>query len=192
MATMNDHRVRLRRCYSRVLEKEPGLSVKLDVDLSLAADRAMRGAETDALFGIEGAIGSGQADTFRGDGGANLFRGNAGADLLTGGAGADLFDYDAPNDSSPGANRDRISGFSRTEGDKLHVDGIDANLNLAGDQDFVFKGTAAFTGIGQIRVVSSGTDRIIQLNNDSDKQADVEIVLRGFDAPVLASDFNHL
>ena len=63
---------------------------------------------------------------------------------------------------------------------------------MTGDQDFAFKGTAAFTGIGQVRFVSSGTDRILQFNNDTDLQADFEIVLKGFGTAVLASDFSHL
>ena len=90
------------------------------------------------------------------------------------------------------ANRDRIVDFLRNQGDKLNLELIDANLNVGGDQDFVFRGTGAFTGIGQIRVVNSGADRIIQGNNDSDKQADFEIVLQRFNTAVLASDFSDL
>jgi hypothetical protein len=47
-------------------------------DLSGATDTARRGTKTDTLTGIEGALGSGAADTFRGDGASNHFRGGAG------------------------------------------------------------------------------------------------------------------
>ena len=104
---------------------------------------------------------------------------------MFGGPGADRFWFDDGDTGLGAANRDRISDFLRSQGDKLNVELIDANLNVAGDQDFVFRGTAAFTGIGQIRVVASGADRIIQGNNDSDMQADFEIILVGFNTAVL-------
>lgn len=52
-----------------------------------------------------------------------------------------------------------------------------------------FIGTGAFTGVGQLRVVSSGADRILQGNNTRDLRSDFEIVLQGFDTNVLAGDF---
>ena len=84
------------------------------------------------------------------------------------------------------------TGFLRSERDKLKIDVIDLNLNVAGDQDFVFRGTAAFSGIGQIRVVASGTDRIIQFNNDNNMQADFKVLLQDFNTGVLPIDFSHL
>lgn len=109
---------------------------------------------------------------------------------MVGESSADVFFFDDRHTGLGAASRDRISGFSRGEGDKLIVEPIDANLNLAGDQDFVFRGTGAFTGTGQIRVVASGADRIIQGNNDSDLLADFEIVLVGFGQAVQAGDFS--
>ena len=44
-----------------------GGSTKVTVDLSLATDKATRGSEVDTLSGIEGAIGSSAADSFKGD-----------------------------------------------------------------------------------------------------------------------------
>jgi Ca2+-binding RTX toxin-like protein len=149
-------------------------------------DRLDAGAGNDWIYG-----GTGN-DTCRGGDGNDVIYGDAGADLMFGGPGADTFWFDDGDSGVGAANRDRISGFLRNHGDKLDLDPIDANLNLAGDQDFVFRGTAAFTGIGQIRVVGSGADRIIQGNNDSDLQADFEITLVGFNTGVLASDFSHL
>ena len=122
----------------------------------------------------------------------DVITGSAGNDRLFGGNGADRFVFDDGHTGLGAANRDRIGDFVRAQGDKLDLDLVDANLKVAGDQDFVFRGTAAFTGIGQVRFVASGADRIIQLNNDSDLQADLEIVLKGFGKAVLATDFDHL
>ena len=40
--------------------------------------------------------------------------------------------------------------------------------------------------------MTSGADRVLQFNNDSDLQADFEINLVGFNNGVLASDFSDL
>jgi hypothetical protein len=53
-------------------------------------------------------------------------------------------------------------------GDVISLTDIDANIALSGDQAFQFVGTAAFTGIGQIRYFQSGDKTIIQGNTDSD------------------------
>ena len=104
-----------------------------------------------------------------GDGADSLWGGD-GADLMNGGAGADRFFFNDDETGLGAAGRDRVAGFSRAQGDKLDVLLIDADLGHAGDQAFVFRGTAAFTGIGQVRVVASGADRILQFNNEGDLQ----------------------
>ncbi|HMR54527.1 MAG TPA: calcium-binding protein [Amaricoccus sp.] len=158
-------------------------------------DSLSGGAGNDSLDGgsgndvLDGGAGN---DIIKGGNGNDRIRGDAGADQMQGGSGADQFWFDDGHTGLGTAGRDRISDFSRSQGDKLDVDLIDANLNVAGDQDFVFKGTGAFTGIGQVRVVSSGADRILQFNNDTDMQADFEITLAGFNTNVLGSDFFHL
>jgi Ca2+-binding RTX toxin-like protein len=149
-------------------------------------DRVYGGNGVDAVFGGT------RNDTLYGGDSDDRIEGGSGLDLMYGDLGADTFRFDDGHTGLGPAKRDRIVGFSRSEGDKLDLDPVDANLNVAGDQDFVFKGTAAFTGIGQIRIVASGADRIVQLNNDSDLQADLEIVLQGFGTSVLATDFSHL
>ena len=186
--------------------------------LAVTTAQSTGGAGTDTISGVENLLGSSYDDRLTGNSGVNLIEagrgndqlyggagndvlyggdgndrvpGDAGADLLFGGVGADTFWFDDGH-TGLGAGRDRIADFNRAQGDKLNVDPIDANVTAGGDQDFVFKGTAAFTGTGQIRVVSSGADRSIQLNNDKDMQADFEIVLQGFGKTVQASDFDHL
>ena len=144
------------------------------------------GTGNDLLYG-----GAGN-DSITGGAGNDRIEGGSGLDLMNGGTGADQFVFDDGYTGLGATARDRISGFSHSQGDKLNVDGVDADLNVVGDQDFVFKGTAAFTGIGQMRVVTSGTDRILQFNNDSDLAADFEINLQGFNANLVLSDFSHL
>jgi Ca2+-binding RTX toxin-like protein len=154
------------------------------VDLSLASDRATRGAEVDTLAEIEGAIGSASGDTFRGDGAANLFRGLGGRDLQTGGAGADVFDYDALADSlwSAGKTRcDRITDFAHL-GDNLDLSTIDAKTGTpAVNEAFAFLATkgAAFTGAGQVRWYQSGGNTFVEANTGGTLQAELQIQLNG-------------
>jgi len=158
-------------------------------------DRTDGGAGTDFVDGGAGndlLYGGANSDNLYGGAGNDRLDGGSGLDVMDGGSGADEFWFDDGHTGLTSANRDRIVGFSHAQGDGLNVDPIDANLNVAGDQDFVFKGTAAFTGIGQIRVVASGSDRILQFNNDSDLQADFEINLERYNGNVVLSDFDHL
>jgi hypothetical protein len=50
---------------------------------------------------------------------------------------------------------------------------------VAGDQNFTFISTAAFTAPGQINWFSNGTNTFIQLNTDADLTADGIIQLNG-------------
>lgn len=151
------------------------------VDLSLAADRATQGAEVDTLLEIEGAIGSANADTFRGDALANLFRGQGGKDTATGGAGADDFDYDAPAHSTVGAARDVITDF--TPGvDDLDLSTIDARSATPAVNDaFTFLAVrgAAFTGAGQVRWYQSSGVTLVEANLDANLAPDLQIQLTG-------------
>ena len=61
----------------------------------------------------------------------------------------------------------------------LHFTNIDADETVAGNQDFTFISTAAFTAPGQINWFSNGTDTFIQLNTDADLAADGMIQLSG-------------
>ena len=62
-----------------------------------------------------------------------------------------------------GAGHDSVIGFVAAEGDRIDLSAMDANTLLAGDQGFIFRGTAAFTGArGEIRLVPAGADVIVQ------------------------------
>src|SRR5215204_5756711 len=58
-------------------------------------------------------------------GGNDLLDGGSGVDLMWGGLGADVFDYNHVSDS-PASARDWIMDFSKAQGDKADLSGIDA------------------------------------------------------------------
>jgi Ca2+-binding RTX toxin-like protein len=119
--------------------------------------------------------------------GADVLIGGAGGDTLVGGGGADRFVYQALSDS-PVAGADRL-GFAKADSDLIDLAAIDANLNLAGDQSFVFIGAAAFSGVaGQLRASSAGGLTVVEGDVDGVGGADLRIVLAGIVA-LGASDF---
>jgi hypothetical protein len=117
---------------------------------------------------------------------------------MAGGADADRFRYNNIDDSPDGATfRDLIIGFQHGT-DDIDLRGIqDANFTVAGDQDFTFIGSAAFSGAGQVRVVQLGTGTgttaddftIISANvNNNNGDAEFEIELNGL-ITITAIDF---
>ncbi|WP_337191056.1 calcium-binding protein [Qipengyuania vulgaris] len=133
------------------------------------ADKLDGGSHSDVLWG------GGGDDTLLGGDGADKLDGGAGRDLFSGGAGADIFLFRNASDmGSSAATADRISDFSRAQGDKINLWSIDANATLAGNQAFTFIGTSAFGNVvGQMRYVSDGTGGVIvQLDTNGDGVAD--------------------
>ena len=61
----------------------------------------------------------------------------------------------------------------------LHFTNMDADETVAGNQDFTFISTAAFTAPGQINWFTNGTDTFIQFNTDADLAADSVIKVNG-------------
>jgi Ca2+-binding RTX toxin-like protein len=164
-------------------------ATKVTVDLSLATDKATRGTEVDALYNIEGAIGSSAADTFKGNEYNNFFQGGLGRDSLTGNGGRDLYDLDATAESGiTSTTRDLIKDFA-VGADKLDLTGIDADTTAAGNQAFRWVGSAAFTGTpGELGYFTSGDDTIVRGSNDTDRTAEFQIELTGLKA-LTAVDF---
>jgi Ca2+-binding RTX toxin-like protein len=126
-------------------------------------------------------------DTLNGGDGNDDLIGGAGRDVMTGGAGYDWYIFDSASETGLGALRDVINGFVRGQ-DKIELCDIDANAGLAGNQSFVWRGTGAFTGAGQLRYVQSGGNTIIQGSTDADSAAEFEIQLTGL-YTLSASDF---
>ncbi len=118
-------------------------------DVLIAIENLSGGQGWDQLYGNAG------ANVLQGWNGNDLLVGRAGQDTLTGGAGADRFQFTAIGDSVVGANADRITDFSRAQGDKIDLSGIDANTGAAGNQAFSFIGSGLFTHhAGELRAPS--------------------------------------
>ncbi|MCC0049839.1 MAG: cadherin domain-containing protein, partial [Rhodobiaceae bacterium] len=87
------------------------------VTINLAAGTASGGdAQGDTLTGIEGVIGSAQADNLTGDVNANTFDGGGGDDVISAGDGDDTIDGGAGADTiTGGAGADDIDGGADTD-----------------------------------------------------------------------------
>jgi Ca2+-binding RTX toxin-like protein len=152
----------------------------------------------DTLISIERLAGTNQGDRLRGDGLVNRLAGNGGDDTLegmngndilvgglgldrlTGGLGIDRFDFDSIAESTAAAaGRDIIADFNEAATDKIDLSTIDANSALAGNNAFSFIGAAAFTGLGQVRVIQTATTTFIDINTTGSTAADMRIQLTG-------------
>jgi Ca2+-binding RTX toxin-like protein len=147
----------------------------------------------NTLSGLGGAdtlYGNGGADTLFGGEGADYLYGGAGLDTLTGGASSDRF-YFADGDTAGTSQNlcDRILDFSHTQRDRVALAGVDANTGLAGDQAFVFIGSAAFSGVaGQLRYEQTAGLTLITGDTNGDGVADFMIRLEGTHS-LLTGDF---
>ena len=96
---------------------------------------------------------------------------------MSGAGGADCFVYfDTSN--STGTNADSILDFSRAQGDRIDLAGIDANQLSSGNQAFRFIGAGEFTGVGQLRFLRGDGGTVIQANTtDAHPGAELVIVL---------------
>jgi hypothetical protein len=152
--------------------------------------------ENLVLLGTEvvDGTGNGLKNTLTGNSGANALdggngndtlAGGAGADALTGGDGRDRFDFNATGDSAAGLS-DVIADFvgnGALAGDTIDLSTIDANVLVAGNQDFVFIGAAAFTAAGQVRYAGG----LLVASTDGDLQAELRIELAG-SPPLVEAD----
>ena len=126
----------------------------------------------DSLYGHDG------NDRLSGGNGDDMLDGGRGADQLTGGAGADVFRFTATGDSyAMVGHQDNVRDFNHSEGDKLNFSWIDAKAGQAGEQDFHFIGTAAFTAEGQIRACATSGDIVVEVNTTAQSGAEMSIVL---------------
>ncbi|MBW8725881.1 MAG: hypothetical protein JF625_12105 [Inquilinus limosus] len=157
------------------------------------------GAATgDVFVSIENVHGSMAGDTLYGSADANGLNGFEGADTLvgrlgkdtlTGGSGADRFMYTAIGDSMVGANADRITDFTRAQGDKINLSGIDANIGAAGNQAFTFIGSSQYSNhAGELRFTIVDGQTTIAGDVNGDGRSDFSIMLTNA-VSLLASDF---
>jgi Ca2+-binding RTX toxin-like protein len=148
-------------------------------------------AGNDTLFGqggdddLQGGLGN---DTLIGGGGADVLYGHEGKDVLTGNAGADTFKFNSSSESFGKKQRDMITDFTRKQGDKIDLSGIDAKTGK-GNQAFDFIGTDAFSGAkGELRYAQKNGDTFIYGDVNGDKKADLVIQLDSA-LTLKASDF---
>jgi Ca2+-binding RTX toxin-like protein len=154
-------------------ETYAGTGVVADLTAGTATGGELVGS--DRLAGIENLYGTKYNDRLLGNAGANRLTGDAGADELVGRGGADRFDYDRMYDSTPAAP-DRIVDFSRSQGDKINLRGIDAKVE-DGDTAFQFVGQAKFSAAGQLRFFQQDGDTFVQANT-SDATAGAEMTIK--------------
>ena len=172
-----------------------------DIAQLAASDFVFAGAVDETITGTSKAddlFGAGGVDTLNGSGGNDhLFGedgndrvsggdgndrllGGAGLDRLAGGLGRDIFDFNAITESTVAvAGRDLITDFNETATDRIDLSTIDANSVLGGNNAFSFIGTAAFTGLGQIRAFASGANTIVDINTTGSTAPDMRIFLTG-------------
>jgi serralysin len=184
------------------------------VTVDLVTNTARGGDGSDTLVSIESVWGSEFGDTIRGSAAANTILGNgggdlidgrggkdalyggngndvitggAGRDIMTGGAGNDVFDFNVWSETGlVAATRDIITDFRHLT-DDINLRDIDASRVVAGNNNFVWKGTAAFTssGAGELRFVmynNPGTSNdytMIYGDTDRDTASEFQIMLSG-------------
>jgi hypothetical protein len=94
--------------------------------------------------------------------------------------------YSEPvSESAPGATRDVITDFRHTQHDRIDLSIIDANGAKAGDPPFTFRGTAGFTGAGQVRYVlqdhpgTANDTTMVYANVNASLAPDFQIEIKG-------------
>jgi serralysin len=170
--------------YSKVLAAPDSYSI-----IDLVFNEAAGLADGDTYKKIENVTGSVGADAISGTAGANLLsgaagidflRGRGGKDQLVGGADGDYFAFTATGDSGVGAaKRDVIKDYSQAQGDGLDLSAIDADVGQSGKQEFAFVGSKAFSAAGQVRSFFDGDRTIVEVSNDGDNAAEMQIELSG-------------
>jgi Ca2+-binding RTX toxin-like protein len=81
-----------------------------------------------------------------GNDGVNIIDGSYGKDTMTGGGAADAFLWKSVDEIGLfNFDPDIVTDYSSAQGDVLHFINIDADETVAGNQDFTFIGSAAFT-----------------------------------------------
>jgi Ca2+-binding RTX toxin-like protein len=147
------------------------------------------GADNDFLYGDgDGtSVADSGRDTLHGGYGNDFLIGGAKSDTLWGNAGADTFIFETATDLGLG-HTDAIKDFSRAQGDKIDLSGIDANTRIAGNQAFTFvNGPSDRAGDLWLGTADDGSQRVF-MNLDGVRtslnpmQADLDLIVEFNDA----------
>ena len=151
------------------------------LDAAEGDDKLYTGAGDDTLLGGTGddSLDAGTGDDLLNGGtGVDNLIGGMGRDIMTGGTGADIFTYNSLDESGLTADtQDVITDFVHSDGDKINVRGIDANVNIEGIQGFTYINTAKFSAAGQLRFDPS--TNTLYASNNSDTQPEFSLTLTG-------------
>lgn len=165
-------------------------TVRASITFSLANTLRVKGnVENLTLLGTAGFAGTGNAlaNTITGNAGSNALKGNAGNDIMSGFAGVDLLTGGLGKDTlTGGLGNDRFIFTSVTESrgtttdlikdfDKSGNDLIDLRAVFGGTLTYV--DTAAFSGLGQVRIKDIGADVLVEVNTGGSLAADMTIRL---------------
>jgi serralysin len=153
--------------------------VRSSVNHALAANVENLELTGSALSGFGNGLdnvitGNAQANTLDGGAGADRLIGGDGRDFMTGGAGADTFvaELNSTRVSSKlgSVSVDVITDFQRGV-DKIDLSGLDANISLAGVQEFTFGGSARNKDAGDLTFKSydsvNGAENALGIDLDS-------------------------
>jgi Ca2+-binding RTX toxin-like protein len=171
-----------------------GLGGNDELDGGIGNDFLLGGDGLDSLLGWLG------NDVLSGGAASDELVGGDGADTLIGGLGMDVIEtgfngfdssrdvvrYESLKDSGTTvATRDDIYSFKPGQ-DKIDLSKIDANLGLKGNQ--AFKVVTGFTkAFGEVRLVKSGNDTLVQVDGDKDNSIDMTILVKN--AHLTKADF---
>ncbi len=149
-----------------------------------AANRFYGYGGNDLLYGYGG------GDSLYGLDGNDRLQGGAGADVVAGGTGSDLFVFAEGEFGGVAAGScDLIHDFYSSEGDRISLVEVDADVMAAGDQAFRLVGDTAFSGAaGELRVFEQNGSMMIAGDVNGDGAADFAIQLYGV-MTLTAADF---
>jgi Ca2+-binding RTX toxin-like protein len=138
-------------------------------------DHIIGGVGNDLLYGQDG------DDVLNGGVGNDTFTGALGEDTLTGGLGADTFLL-FPDPSFLSLERDTITDFSHSQGDKFIIKSFDIF-------SFSYRGSGSFTATG--RTEARFADGELLIDSFGDGTADVIVTLTGVTSAsqIAATDF---
>ena len=122
------------------------------------------------------------ANFIEGGDGDDVIFGVGTSDTLDGGQGADMFVFGAFSNARLGT----INDVSATEGDLIDLRQVDA-VRGGVDNAFTFI-TGSFTAAGQVRVVQSGDNALVELNTFGTDTTETRITLIGVQASTVTAD----